>query len=710
MKTEKEIIPLAHERFMECKKHWSEHHQRCTEILKFISGAQWTDQARAVYESRGFAAITSPRLQTFLRQICNEMRQNKPSLQIDPKDNSKQDTAEVIADLIRSIEQDSHADIAYDQAGWFAAATGVGYFRINSEYEDDTSFDQRLCIEPIMDVNTVFMDPNHRAVDGSDCEYVFIVKGVTKDEYKRKYATSKLAEQMETKSWTGANLNWYQHDLVVIAEYYFCDYKPAKLYQVMDAEGNIGTTTDLPKDLVDAGLIQVVQSRDIQQPIIRHLHLNEVEILEETTFPGYCIPVIAVKGDEFWLDGKRKLKGTVEDAIDGQIMVNYCLSEMSRLIQIAPKAPYIGTAAQFKTFEQLWANLNVDCPAYITYNKEDGSPPPSRDLGSAQQIQAAAAMVQQAEESLKAVFGIFDASLGANGNEVSGKAILARQEQAHTTQYHFMDNLKRSMEHAGKILVDAIPTFYDGARVIRAVGVDGTKRSVPVNQPDELTGVVENDLTQGKYSVAIETGPSYGTKREAAVESMLTLMQAYPASGTLISDIMVAHSDWPGHQECAARLKAALPPEILQATEPDDTKDPEALITSLKTQLMQTKQQLEALNQNAMGTEQALKEAEQELQMEKMDKSIDAEKAKMDYEVKMRQLELDADTTKLEMQLEVAKLELERSKLQLMAEQQAAKLTDTLYGREVEHIERVSAADLKNTDTNLGGDLARNGL
>ena len=72
----------------------------------------------------------------------------------------------------------------------------------------------------------------------------------------------------------------------------------------------------------------------------------------------------------------------------------------------------------------------------------------------------------QASDDIKATTGIFDASLGAQGNETSGIAIRQRQSQAGLANAHFIDNLNRAIRQCGIILCDLIPKIYDAADML----------------------------------------------------------------------------------------------------------------------------------------------------------------------------------------------------------------------------------------------------
>ena len=703
---DRRLLKEAQERYRQADQYWNEQHQKTTELLRFVSGDQWTDQARQAFENNGYAAITDNVLPSFIRQITNELRQSTPTIVFNPMEDTEVDKAEILNDLVRNIQLDSNADIAYDTAGWSAAVTGLGYWRVINEYESNTSFNQKLCIIPIQDANSVLLDPSYRNATGKDADWGFISTSMSKDEYQRSFPYSKLSN-LDAVGWKEAKGVFLNDKEVIIAEYYYKDFEDRILYQFYNKNNqktDIGFKID--ENGVADGTIIILNSRSVKVPVIHHCKLNQVEVLERTTFPGSLIPIVVVKGDELWIDEKRKIMGAVEPAIDAQVMLNYFLSLQAQLVQMAPKAPYIGTAQQFKTYEQQWADINISGQAFLPYNKDEGAPPPQRDLGEVP-IQNISVIVAQARDNLKQIFGIYDASLGAQGNETSGRAILARQSQSSTSNYHFADNIHRALQHTGEILLEAIPVFYDTRRIIQTVDPSGQQKAISVN------GKGEPDLTCGTYCVDVESGPTYGTKRQEAVKSMMELGSVYPNAMPVISDIMVSNMDIPGAKEIAARLRATVPQNILDATDQTSAADAKQQLPQLKMALDTAQNNLKALNAHAEQVEQELKLKEEELRLTKMDKGIDIQKNEQEYHIKSEQLNLDKFQTELEMKLELARLELEKRKLDIQERQMeintvraASELNDTMHQKAIEHLDRISLSDINTNETHLGGSIS----
>jgi hypothetical protein len=242
-----------------------------------------------------------------------------------------------------------------------------------------------------------------------------------------------------------------------------------------------------------------------------------------------------------------------------------------------------------------------------------------------------------ASEDMKAVAGMFDPALGAEGQETSGVMVQRRQQQSDRSNFHFYDNLCRSIRHTGKILLDLIPHYYDVERTVRIIGEDGVPDSVTINQKqvDPQTQAVQqvlNDVTIGEYDVVIDTGPGYQTKREEAAEHMLQLL-ATPLGqkvAMLADDVILRQFDWPGADQIADRMVAANPIAQAEQQLPDNVPDEaKAMIAQLQTQLKQATglvQQLQTDLKYKLTVEQTRQQGEmQRAQMQDDTKRHDVE-------------------------------------------------------------------------------------
>ena len=558
--SDKDTLKDAREAFKLCAEAEDHNRKAALDDIKFARlSEQWPDEVKKQRERDGRPCLTINRMPAFIRQVVNDSRQNKPSIKVHPADSGADPkTAEIIGGLIRNIEYTSNADVAYDTAIDSAVTGGFGYFRIGIDYTHDDSFDLDINIQRVVNPFTVFGDPHSVAADSSDWNVAFVTEMVAKSDFKRKW---KGAEAVNWDDYEGLASPWIEEDSVMTAEWWSRDEVDRKILRLSDGIILPEKQYLAQKDLFDLMQIQVVADRMVKSWKVTQRIMTGAEVLEENDWVGKYIPIIPVYGDEVNVEGKRYFRSLVADAKDPARMFNYWRTTSTELVALAPRVPYIGPKGAFDHDADKWATANTKNWSYIEYS---GAIAPLRqplDSGGAiGAMQEAAA----ASDDMKSIMGLYDASLGQRSNETSGRAILARQREGDTSTFHFIDNLSRAIRHAGRVLIDLIPHVYTGERVIRVLGQDSKPKAIPLGKPTMTEEGVEHifDLGAGKYDLTVETGPSYNTKREEAANQMIELVRAFPQAAPLIGDLLAKNLDWPGADEIAKRMEAALPPGI----------------------------------------------------------------------------------------------------------------------------------------------------
>jgi hypothetical protein len=138
---------------------------------------------------------------------------------------------------------------------------------------------------------------------------------------------------------------------------------------------------------------------------------------------------------------------------------------------------------------------------------------------------------------------------------------MGQQNQVDLSNFHFYDNMTRSIRHTGKIILDLIPKIYDTERVMRIIGTDGQPSMETINEQkttDDGVSTVLNDVTVGEYDVVMDTGPGFMTRRQQAVDAMMPLM-AKPELFNVAGDLVFRNMDFPGADVIADRLAAMNP-------------------------------------------------------------------------------------------------------------------------------------------------------
>jgi hypothetical protein len=605
---DEKLVEEAHRRFKECEDREGDARKLWKADLRFANGDsdngyQWDDVLRRSRESDPNGAkpcLTINKVKQHNRQITNDARQNKPCIRVSPVDSgADKKTAEILNGIVRHIEANSSADTAYDMAGEFAVDAGLGYWRVTTDYAADDSFDQEIYIKAVANPLNVYLGP-HNEPDGSDCKYGFVFEDLPKEEYQARYPNA------EEVGWpTDVGTDWVGKDAIRVAEYFKIAEDEDTLCAGPDGEPFL-LSEIRAKDKDAAKAIEAsdeIKKRKVLKKSCKWYLIAGDQINDRRDWLGKYIPIVRVVGEEVLIDGKIERKGHTRPMKDAQRTYNYWTSSGVEYGALQGKQPYIAPAEAVAGFEKYWDNLNKENFPYLPYNSKDEAGN-AIDQPQRQMPPVSAPMYMEgmrvASEEMKMASGQYDASMGAKSNETSGRAIMARQREGDNATFHFTDNVARAIRYTGKILIDLIPKVYDTARVVRILGEDGSEdvahidpqQQQAVRQEKDLNGAVKEiyNPSVGRYDVTVKVGPSYGTRRQEAFESLNEMGNRNPQLMAVAGDLVMQAADFPMADQIAERLKKTLPPGLA-----DEKDGPPQIPPEVQAQMQQLEEQMQQL-------------------------------------------------------------------------------------------------------------------
>lgn len=553
------IIAEIRDRFREASDAVDSLYDMAVDDLQFLDGNHWPEAIQKQRARDGRPCMTINKLPTYCDQVTGEIRQNNPAIKIVPVDSeSDPETAEVLTGLIRNIEHQSDAEIAYDTALESAVQSGIGAFRIITEYAADDVFDLDIRIRRIKNPLTVYWDPACQNWDKSDARYCIVTERIGRDKFVELYPDAAIQDADGNRD---KDPNWSADKSVRVAEYFRKKVKKRTLYLLRHPE-----TGEESVHWERFEPMELVRSREVETTTLEWYKTNGVEILEgPVEWPGTLIPIIMVYGKELNIEGQSIYRGIVRNAKDPARLYNFSRSYNAEVTALAPKAPYIGTPAMFGNHMSAWKQANRSNLPFLMFDPDpkmpglspQRTPPITQNTGILTELQIG-------DQEMHDCTGMQQASFGEKSNEKSGTAINARKREGFVANFVFSDNLARAMRYAGRVIIELIPKIYDTERIVRITGIDGKEKQVTLNAPfmdQEAKRPKLFDITTGKYDVVVEVGPSYATQREEAVDGMVQLFAALPDQARmLVADLLVKNLDWPGAGEIESRLKKLLPP------------------------------------------------------------------------------------------------------------------------------------------------------
>lgn len=550
--TKQERLASVHEdallEFDNIQSSMREERLQCLEDRRFysIAGAQWEGNLAEQFNNKPRFEVNKIHLSVM--RIINEYRNNRITVDFVSKDgNSNDRLADTCDMLFRADEQDSTADEAYDNAFEEAVGGGFGAFRLRTVYEDEYDEDndnQRIRLEPIYDADTtVFFDMDAKRQDKSDARICFVLTAMTREAYIAEYDDDPSSWPKEIHQY---EFDWATPDMVYIAEVYRVEEasEQIRIFETIDGEEERYSERDFAEDeelemmLEAIGTIEVRQKR-VKRRKVRKYIMSGSGVLEDAGYiAGTEIPIVPVYGKRWFIDNVERCMGHVRMAKDAQRLKNMQLSKLGEISALSTVEKPLFAPEQVAGFEMMWAEDNLKNYPYLLLNTvtdANGNESLAGPIGYTKPPQippALAGLLQITEQDISDLLGNQEAGEEITSN-ISGKAVELIQTRLDMQTFIYMSNMAKAIKRCGEIWLSmARDTMVEPGRKMKGIGSQGEMSSLELGKPmmNQETGEIEyeNDLSNAKFDVTVDVGPSSSTKRSATVRSLMGMMQITP--------------------------------------------------------------------------------------------------------------------------------------------------------------------------------------
>lgn len=580
--------------------------------IQFVIGDQWDVNVKRRRERLKKPVLTVNRLPAFVAQYIGSWLQSDTTMKLIPSRGGSRKIAEIRQGIIRTIMKGREAKRALHKAMENAYICGVGNFKVALEDAKNDVFLRDIVLQPLDDPFAVTWDRASYEPTGADARHCFVTRYMTREDYRQAYPDAVsdagwAADELDATVMTGHG--WEVDEMVRVCEFWQMQEEPVTVG--LEAEtGDVIDVTDMDEEerllvlALDEDGMPIM--RDTVRPYAECYVLSSSQVLEGPyRLPCSRLPVFRVEGWSLQEASVRYRWGFVRNAKDPQRLHNYWRSILAEELMKSPATKWlldkqgdkVGMADQFRN-----AHLSGD-PVLFWDSSAGGLKP--EFIAPPMLNQAVLTEAGMTVQDIKDVTNKHEASLGLTSNEVSGKAITARQRVSELGDVVYTENMNAALAEAGRVINDLIPVVYDTNRTVKITGDDDVEALQEINgRFNDATP----DITIGKYDISYTTGPSYATKRQEAVDIMMTLMNTMPQVGNVIADIIVRNMDIPGAEEIEERLAAMLPPGMVNP-ERLPARRREAVEQQMAAQQQQAEQQA-AMQQAMFERELAKIEAE----------------------------------------------------------------------------------------------------
>jgi hypothetical protein len=575
---------------------------------KFAVGEQWDPVVLEQRENLPTLVINS--IPQFTAQVVGDWRENRRSVKVLASEDGDVEVASVRGDLIRSIEQRSRAQRVYNDAFESTITCGDGAFRVSVEYAHDDVFDQDIYLRPIEDALSVVWDRMSVDPTGRDARHCFVDDEIPKDEFEDRWPEHDPSTLSTKVLSTLTSDGWYDRNSMKVTEH----------WRIIERDRLLGMFENGKVIAIDKDNME--QVLEANGPPVR-TRLAPCRYAQMHLVTGFAIlggpyeykltrlPIIRMVGRTKNVEGRRVRYGLVRFMKDPVRLRNFWRSIAAEQLGYAPKAQWMVTESAVEGKEDILRSAHLSRDPLMIFNDE------AVFGGNVQRLEPPTpqgALLNEANvntQDMKDVTGIHDASLGIRSNEVSGKAINARQREGDVASMTYFDNGDEAILEGGDVINQLISQIYDSTRIVRILGEDETQKFIKINDENDPGAY---DMASGKYDVALASGTSYSTRRVEAAEAMMNAVQVWPQLLEVAGDLVAKAQDWPGSEDLSERLMKTIPDALLN--EEELKAKGEAMPQEAQQQMMELQQAIQALSEE----NKSLKE----------DKSIDYLKIQVD--------------------------------------------------------------------------------
>jgi hypothetical protein len=347
--------------------------------------------------------------------------------------------------------------------------------------------------------------------------------------------------------------------------------------------------------------------------------------------------------------------GLVENLLDPQELLNKSSSQELHVINTTANSGWKVKAGSL---------VNMSAEDLEQSGAQTGLVLELKDVGDAEKItpnatpQGLDRVSYKSEEHMKTISGVSDSMQGFDREDVAAKAITAKRQSGQANLVRVMDNLERSDWFLARAVLDLVQTYYTEERMLHITGNDLTNspETFSVNQYDEATDQILNDLTLGEYGVIITSTPDRATLEDSQFEQARMLKELGVA---IPDDVLIENSRLQRRGEIVKQMNASNETPEAQQKAALEMRAAEANVSKLEGEAKE-KHVNAALNEA-----RAQKEGVEAQNLAQGGDSVETLKAQ-------QELQLERERFEMERQERAEKLQFEREKAQLSLEQMRA--------------------------------------
>lgn len=636
-----------------------------------IPGAQWEGQTFSGTDLKDrldkYPRFEINKIAREVKRISSEFRKNRINVEFKPADGrASQEISDKLNRRYRADYQESNGDYAVTAAFEDAITGGMGAFKLCAEYEDENDIeneDMIIRIKPIFDpASCLFFDRNSKEMDKSDAEWMAEAFSMTAKAFEDEFG--RQCQSITTID-TGRQQDYQPTSAVYLCRMYQKKQEKDEIVSFVNpttgqmAKYYASEIADIEAELAEKGFIETGKRRKTKRDRVYCGLMDAAGWLDEPELlPFDLIPIVVVYGERWYVDGEERVQGHATVALDAQRLENLMVSMLADTATLGNEGTPVIDVEQVAGLEKFWADRNKKRPAYLPLksikDKNGNIVAPAAVSSYTQPANinpALANLLQYTGQSIQQLTG--SASLDNMPSNLAQQTVndIFSRSDSHSGVY--MDNLSFAMKYCGRVWYGACKLLYGNDRTVKLVSEDGVESFDTMSAfiTDKETGrkVYTNDLTVGRYVVAVDVGQDFTTRRDATVAKLTPILQVMPPDNPnyqAMLSMVIDNLDGEGLDDLRKYNRKQL---LLSGVAEPKNQDEQAILDEAAAAAQESQPQ----DGNVLLAQAEMEKA----RVQKMKVMLDAGQSLREYELKRAELELRAAELGVNLQLKAAQID-----------------------------------------------------
>lgn len=540
----------------ESQEYFKDNVDRYNEFMRFVFDSSLTQLEVGALETTGKPTIEFNILEAYISRLRGEFAKQQPAITVRAADGiplaalttTFTETISVVESYLRNIFFDGTNDMMEYNIYSDLLAGGFSCMKVYTEYVNEMSFEQRICVDRVFDPTLVGFDPIARTSHKGDGRYCFELYPMTRKKFEDEFGKAQVDEMQFTRQLQGFSWSFKneREDIILVCDLYEKKTKKEKIlklsngHTVLEKQYKKFIQGWEERGFIEQPPLPVGEPRMTTIEVICRYRFCENRVLDYKETDYKFLPLVFVDGNSviiheagsstqmtrpyvYHAQGIQRLKNFAGESLANELENTIQHKFIVALESIPDDDTYLVAYQNVQKADTLMYNHFLDT------NNPNVTLPPPREVVRTPIPPEISNTFRISDEMTQTILGTYEQSM--QRDNLSGVAIARGAIQGNSASSPYLIGFIKGLNRVAQIIVDLIPKYYRTPRTLPIVHPSGKRDFVEINKK----GSLYLDYDPNHLQIKVEAGVNFAMQKQIALETVIHLMQVSPTFATFMN-------------------------------------------------------------------------------------------------------------------------------------------------------------------------------